>query len=171
MLLLCWSVTAYAGPLGGTGDAEWDAILAELNAVVGSERANCARDIDLRYGVPAGTSARLMKRPGFSVGDACMALKLSIFSHRPLDDIVNLYEADRGKGWGVVAKSLGIKPGSKEFHELKNDSKSFLKETKKKGKHKGKDKDKDKVKAKAKDKGKDKDQDKDKGQSKAGKGK
>jgi hypothetical protein len=29
------------------------------------------------------------------------------------------YQVHKGKGWGVIAKNLGIKPGSKEFHALK----------------------------------------------------
>ena len=30
-----------------------------------------------------------------------------------------MYEQDRGQGWGVIAKRMGIKPGSAEFHALK----------------------------------------------------
>ena len=38
---------------------------------------------------------------------------------RPCRYVVDMYEADRGQGWGVVAQRLGIKPGSAEFHRLK----------------------------------------------------
>ena len=34
--------------------------------------------------------------------------------------VKNTYQAHKGKGWGVIAKELGIKPGSREFHALKN---------------------------------------------------
>jgi hypothetical protein len=33
--------------------------------------------------------------------------------------------ANKGKGWGVIAKNLGIKPGSAEFHALKRGDLSF----------------------------------------------
>jgi hypothetical protein len=33
--------------------------------------------------------------------------------------VVDMYEADRGVGWGAIAQRLGIKPGSPEFHRLK----------------------------------------------------
>jgi hypothetical protein len=32
---------------------------------------------------------------------------------------VPTYQASKGKGWGVIAKELGIKPGSPAFHALK----------------------------------------------------
>ena len=39
----------------------------------------------------------------------------------------------KGKRLGVIAKRLGIKPGSKEFHELKKDDSGILSEYKGKG--------------------------------------
>jgi hypothetical protein len=35
--------------------------------------------------------------------------------------VLEIYERDHGQGWGVIAKRLGIKPGSAEFHALKGD--------------------------------------------------
>jgi hypothetical protein len=49
--------------------------------------------------------------------DAYIALRLGEMSRQPVDHVIAQYKA--GKGWGAVAKSLGIKPGSKEFHALK----------------------------------------------------
>lgn len=53
-------------------------------------------------------------------GDAYMVLRLGEMSNRPTDYVVNQYRSGKGKGWGALAKSLGIKPGSEEFHALKN---------------------------------------------------
>ena len=39
--------------------------------------------------------------------------------------IVETYQTNRTKGWGVIAKELGIKPGSAEFHALKSGNLSF----------------------------------------------
>jgi hypothetical protein len=52
--------------------------------------------------------------------DAYMVLRLGEMSGRPTDHVMGKYKSCKGKGWGTVAKSLGIKPGSKEFHALKN---------------------------------------------------
>jgi len=44
----------------------------------------------------------------------------------------------KGKGWGVIAKTLGIKPGLKEFQELKN--RDFGRDGSESNKGKGKEK-------------------------------
>ena len=43
-------------------------------------------------------------------------------SSKPVDFVLDKYKAGKGKGWGALAISLGIKPGSKEFHALKEGS-------------------------------------------------
>jgi hypothetical protein len=104
---------------------------------------------------PSGFRARLATR--FKIGDAqikvvlqnvenpadaYMVLRLGEISNQPTDRVIEDYKYDRGKGWGVLAKSLGIKPGSKEFHALKR-SQDLYDETpkgKSKEKHKGKGK-------------------------------
>lgn len=52
--------------------------------------------------------------------DAFMVFQIGQFCHRTSDDVLPVYRAQKGKGWGVIAKQLGIKPGSPEFHALKN---------------------------------------------------
>jgi hypothetical protein len=110
---------------------------------------------------PSGFRARLATR--FRIGnaqieavlsnadkpaDAYMVCRLGEMSGRSADDVLEKYEAGKGRGWGALAKSLGIKPGSSEFHALKRgddlyDTKSH-----------GRDKSKDKGKAKGKNKSK-----------------
>jgi len=83
---------------------------------------------------PSGFRARLAAR--FRIGDVevksvigrvgkpadvFMVLRLGELSKRPIDDVIKEYKAGKGKGWGVLAKNLGIKPGSEEFHALKRD--------------------------------------------------
>ena len=82
---------------------------------------------------PSGFRARLATR--FNLGDvevravlgnignpadAYIILRLGEMSGRPTSYVVDRYRQDKGKGWGALAKSLGIKPGSKEFHALKS---------------------------------------------------
>jgi hypothetical protein len=54
-----------------------------------------------------------------SPADAYMMLRLGEMSGRPTGYVVEKYRNNKGKGWGALAKSLGIKPGSEEFHALK----------------------------------------------------
>jgi hypothetical protein len=51
--------------------------------------------------------------------DGYMLFRLGEIAHQPVERVIRHYNAQKGKGWGVLAKSLGIKPGSKEFHDLK----------------------------------------------------
>ncbi len=75
--------------------------------------------------------------------DAYMVFRLGEMSSRPPDYVLGQYKSGKGKGWGALAKSLGIKPGSKEFHALKRGSDLYDGDTKGKGKGKGKGKWKD----------------------------
>ena len=72
------------------------------------------------------------------------ALELSKMSQKPIDNVVEIYKVNKEKGWGYIAKQLGIKPGSPEFHQLKNN----VQNKGSKGKAKGKDKNHNKGKKK-----------------------
>lgn len=51
--------------------------------------------------------------------DAYILFRLGEISRQPIGYILEQYKIENGKGWGVLAKRLGIKPGSREFHLLK----------------------------------------------------
>jgi len=107
---------------------------------------------------PAGFRAQMATR--FKIGDAqisvvlsnvdrpadaYMVFRLGEMSRHPADYVLDRYKSRKGNGWGVLAKSLGIKPGSKEFHALKRGDDLYDSGSKcnGKGKSKGKWKDKD----------------------------
>ena len=52
------------------------------------------------------------------------------------DYVIERYRSGKGKGWGALAQSLGIKPGSKEFHDLKRGSDMYDDDNRGKGKGK-----------------------------------
>ena len=85
-----------------------------------------------------------------SPSDAYMIFRLGELSHRPVDEVINVYRASRKKGWGVMAKRLGIKPGSREFyalkrgHDLNDDMGNENRPSSGKAKDKGKGKNKNK---------------------------
>lgn len=53
-----------------------------------------------------------------------MAAEISILCGRPVDRVVVVYQKHKNKGWGYIAKQLGIKPGSAKFKALKNKANS-----------------------------------------------
>ena len=52
--------------------------------------------------------------------DVYLCLRIGELADQPIDRVVDEYKKHRGQGWGVIAKNLGIKPGSDEFHALKS---------------------------------------------------
>lgn len=128
------------------------------------------RDFDIRAQADlTGFRARLAAR--FSVGDAqiglilsnvdrpadaYMVFRLGEMSARPADYVMEEYRSGKGRGWGNLAKSLGIKPGSKEFHELKAGRNLWARNGLGKGKDKDKGRDGDKGQGHGKGQGKSK---------------
>jgi len=106
----------------------------DLNVTARADLPGFKATLSTDFGVPMPQIDRLMVTLG-SPGDAYFCLKLGQLSGRPLDEVSREFQAHRGQGWGVVAKNLGIKPGSAAFHELKDTAK--FKE-KNKSKHKNK---------------------------------
>jgi hypothetical protein len=51
--------------------------------------------------------------------DVYMTLRIGEIADVTIERVTAEYEANKGKGWGAIAKNLGIKPGSSEFHALK----------------------------------------------------
>ncbi len=84
--------------------------------------------------------------------DAYIVLRLGEICKRPSDYVLEKYRANKGKGWGVLAQSLGIKPGSSEFQALKRGSDLYKEGVG--GKGKGEEKGKGKGEGKGKGKGK-----------------
>lgn len=75
--------------------------------------------------------------------DAYMICRLAEMSGKSTGYVTERYRSEKGKGWGVIAKSLGIKPGSKEFHALKRGDDLYDSHPSKGGHGKGKGKHKD----------------------------
>jgi len=56
---------------------------------------------------------------GYAPGEIWLALEVSSSSEISLQDALVLTDGSEGHGWGVLAKTLGIAPGSDAFHALK----------------------------------------------------
>ncbi len=51
--------------------------------------------------------------------NAYMVMRLGEMSGHNVEYVAKRYKANKGKGWGALARSLGIKPGSRAFKALK----------------------------------------------------
>lgn len=110
ILLLC------AAPAMADG---LDTFLDNLNVQAGADRHGAAINVGSHFGVPLSDVELIMGVTG-SLADAFMVLQLGRWTGLSRDRIMGVYGSHKGQGWGAIAKSLGIKPGSAQFHALKN---------------------------------------------------
>jgi len=62
---------------------------------------------------------------GLNAYEVYLVIALARLSGRQPIAVISMYTRDRNKGWGVLARNLGIKPGSKQFKRLKETTASF----------------------------------------------
>lgn len=102
-----------------SGDVWVDTWLGDMNRY-GARYPEPFIDEMVRYhNAPRVLVVDLLQTRHWAPGDVYYACALAAVVGRPCRHVVDIYEADRGQGWGVVAQRLGIKPGSPEFHRLK----------------------------------------------------
>ncbi|MFC1863428.1 hypothetical protein ACFL1Z_05695 [Thermodesulfobacteriota bacterium] len=70
--------------------------------------------------------------------DAFMIIRIGKLSNHSPEDVLRVFNYNTGQGWGNIAKHMGIKPGSREFHELKQAPSSLSLASKSAGKGKSK---------------------------------
>lgn len=104
-----------ASSLALAADFEW---MKELNAQASIDLDGFKARLAARFQVGDASISAVLSKMGDPAG-AYMAFRLAEMSKKPIDTVVEVCEKNRGKGWGVIAKNLGIKPGSPDFHALK----------------------------------------------------
>lgn len=104
-----------------TGDIWIDTHLTDINRYGRVDRDYFIDDVVSSFGAPRYFVRDLLVTRRWEPADVYYACALAHRLNRPCVDIVRDYGDDRGQGWGVIAKRMGIKPGSAEFHALKGD--------------------------------------------------
>ena len=124
-----------------TGNVRLDADLNAINTQASLNLSYFNKDMQLTYGVSERKLNYMHVSLHMAPGEIFLSLEIFRLGKVPLDRVLEVYRTHRSKGWGVIAKQLGIKPGSAEFHQLKQNasskkSKGFAKKHKHKKKHK-----------------------------------
>lgn len=101
--------------LAAAGDFEW---LKDLNIRAQADPSGFRAQLSTRFKI-GGAEVNAVIGKVAEPADAYMVMRLGEMSGQPVERVVETYTSGRDKGWGNLAKSLGIKPGSKEFHALK----------------------------------------------------
>ncbi|HOJ49459.1 MAG TPA: hypothetical protein PKW55_01460 [Spirochaetota bacterium] len=90
-----------------------------FNIKVKADLNNFKVDIIAEFNVKESVVDDLINNVKMEPADVYLTLKLKELTKKDTNVIVTEFNKNKEKGWGVIAKELGIKPGSKEFHELK----------------------------------------------------
>ncbi len=122
--LLFLSVISNAQVPFNTGNAELDADLSKINANAKLDFGTFKTDLKLSYNISDKKIDYLSISVKMEPAEIYLSLELSKLSGRSVDEVVEIYKVHKDKGWGYIAKQLGIKPGSAEFHKLKENTKN-----------------------------------------------
>ncbi len=106
------------GQVYKTGDAELDESLKSMGIEAKKDLGAFKTDLTKRFNVGLPKVEACFK-VGMNASDAFMAFQISNITRRPIEDVITVYSKSKSKGWGAMAKEMGIKPGSAEFHALK----------------------------------------------------
>ncbi len=98
--------------------ASLDSFLSSVNMQARADLPGFSMKVSAQFGVPVPQVQVVLGRVA-TPADAFMVFQLGQMAHHPPELVLQTYQAHHGKGWGVIAKELGIKPGSREFHALK----------------------------------------------------
>lgn len=136
--------TTFAQTAFKSGSVQLDTDLNTINTSANLDFGKFKTNIRLSYNTSDKKINYMSTTIKMQPADIYMAFEISKISKRPIDDVIVVYTNNKSKGWGYMAKQLGIKPGSAEFHALKGDANGKAKKNKGKGKGNSKNKGKGK---------------------------
>lgn len=115
ILLVCSLMVLCIASLAAAADYEW---LKDLNIKAQADPSGFKASLAARFKIGDAQITTVLSNVE-KPADAYMVLRLGEMSGQPTDRVAEKYRTGKGQGWGKLAKSLGIKPGSPEFHALK----------------------------------------------------
>lgn len=105
-----------------TGDNEMNGILKDINSKAIGNLEGFAKDVAGKFKVAKAKIDQAVKI--MAPGDVFMSAQVASILKKPFEEVTKAFQVNKHKGWGVIAKDLGIKPGSPAFHEMKKAMKS-----------------------------------------------
>jgi hypothetical protein len=117
MVLICLAISLLLPVAAFASGLE--VFLSNVNVQARADMPGFSVGLSTQFGVPvAQVQAVIRSVP--EPADAFMVLQLGQMSGKRPDTVLAVYGPNKKRGWGAIAKDLGIKPGSAQFHALKN---------------------------------------------------
>lgn len=98
--------------------------LKEIDRKAREDIMEFTKQMSFGFGVPIPDVEVIIKSVP-NPSDAFMIIRIGKLSNHSPEKVLQVFNSNRGQGWGNIAKQMGIKPGSREFHELKRAPKTF----------------------------------------------
>jgi hypothetical protein len=120
MALTCATLLLLAAP----ARADLTGFMSNLNAKASVDLPGFQASISAQFNVPlpqVQATVQQVAKPA----DAFMVYQVAQYAAKPPATALQVYQANKTKGWGAIAQEMGIKPGSPEFHKLKNGDLTF----------------------------------------------
>ncbi|WP_455168519.1 hypothetical protein [Aegicerativicinus sediminis] len=106
------------------GNAQLESDLHGINRQGTSNYISFKQELSVSFNIPVQKIDYMRSELHLIPGEIFLTLEIARLTRRSYVDVLKVYEKDKTKGWGYIAKQLGIKPGSAEFHQLKNNASS-----------------------------------------------
>lgn len=104
-----------------TGDASLEAQLRTINTDARKNLRVFKTQISAEFSIPV---PKLDKMLGImQPAEVVLSLRIARIRGITVDRVIQSYKVNKNKGWGVIAKEMGIKPGSSQFHAMKSNGK------------------------------------------------
>jgi len=101
-----------------TGDVDMDGFLKDISTKAKNDINSFIDDATKTFNIAKDKVEGLIKI--MDPGDVFMTLQTAQVVNKPVEEVKEAYVKGKDKGWGQIAKDLGIKQGSAEFQALKN---------------------------------------------------
>lgn len=95
-----------------------EGFLRNLNVQARADMNGFSARVSTQFGIPEAQVRMVLGRVQ-EPADAFMVFELGRMANQPTERVMRVYQSGKDRGWGTLAKELGIKPGSAEFHALK----------------------------------------------------
>lgn len=114
-LFMVWLLIMLVSGAAVAGDFEW---MKDFNIKAQADPSGFKASLATRFKIGSAQIDAVISNTQ-KPADAYMIFRLGEMSKQPIETVMQRYRTGKSKGWGNLAKSLGIKPGSPEFHALK----------------------------------------------------
>lgn len=122
IILLAALVFIFASAQGAFAQADGDEDFGDEIEIVNDAAEENPEALLIKLSVEFDVDLVLLQdlsAQGYAPGEIWLALEISSSSEISLQDALVLTDGSEGHGWGVLAQTLGVAPGSDAFHALK----------------------------------------------------